>query len=163
MWFASGSYDSSIRVWDIETGTANWASFGHDQFVTSVAFSVGNTRIVSGSWDKTLRIWNSEAEPLQGHSDWVRYVACSWDGRFIASSSVFLNLVINPDTDKDGTRAFIYHFKPSRPKDNRGLNEVSSKRRGYLPISMITIRAPVCNITSGVARPGFIYRSSELR
>ena len=45
---------------------------GHDDSVTSVAFSPDGHRIVSGSWDKTMRIWNADTgqqigAPLTGH------------------------------------------------------------------------------------------------
>ncbi|KAE9386282.1 hypothetical protein BT96DRAFT_544839, partial [Gymnopus androsaceus JB14] len=45
---------------------------GHDDGVSSVAFSHDGTRIVSGSYDNTVRIWDATTgaqmgDPLQGH------------------------------------------------------------------------------------------------
>ncbi|KAE9388448.1 WD40 repeat-like protein [Gymnopus androsaceus JB14] len=65
---------------------------GHDDPVTSVAFSHDGTRIVSGSGDKTVRIWDATTgaqmgDPLQGHDDWVSSVAFSHNGARIVSGS----------------------------------------------------------------------------
>src|ERR1700722_11689367 len=44
----SGSYDSTVRVWDITTG-ADQTLTGHSAEVRSVAFSLGSKMVVSGS------------------------------------------------------------------------------------------------------------------
>ena len=90
---ASGSRDTTVWIWDANTGAAVCQPLqGHSHWVTSVAFSPDGTFIVSGSNDKTLCIWDAKTgtavgQPLQGHSDWVRSVALSPDGTLIASGS----------------------------------------------------------------------------
>ncbi|KAI5118583.1 hypothetical protein M0805_008673 [Coniferiporia weirii] len=88
----SGSKDSTLRIWDAQTGNSVGEPLtGHSNWVYSVAYSPDGRHIVSGSHDNTLRIWDAQTgnpmgEPL-GHSDSVRSVAYSPDGRHIVSGS----------------------------------------------------------------------------
>ena len=54
----SGSYDRTIRVWNVATGECILTLEGHTGEVTSVVFNHDGTKIVSGSWDNTIRVWN---------------------------------------------------------------------------------------------------------
>jgi len=58
----SGSWDGSLRLWDINAGKATQRFLGHKKDVLSVAFSVDNRQIVSASRDGTLRLWNTLGE-----------------------------------------------------------------------------------------------------
>ncbi len=48
---------SSIRVWDVRSGTNMATLRGHTDAVNSLAFSPDGTRLASISYDGTLRIW----------------------------------------------------------------------------------------------------------
>ena len=49
----SGSWDHTLRLWDLNTGQSVRDPFyGHTKDVLSVAFSADNRQIVSGSRDK---------------------------------------------------------------------------------------------------------------
>ncbi|KAJ3740198.1 WD40 repeat-like protein [Lentinula detonsa] len=107
----SGSYDSSTRIWNADTGEAIGDPLqGHSHFVTSVAFSPDGKRVVSGSADQSVRIWNADtgeaintgeaiSDPLQGHSNSVTSVAFSPDGKRVVSGSADQSVRIwNADT-----------------------------------------------------------------
>jgi hypothetical protein len=87
----SGNWDSTINVWDAETGDELRILRGHKECVESVAFSPDGRRIVSGSDDKTIKIWDSatgeELMTLRGHGRGINLVAFSPDGERIVSRS----------------------------------------------------------------------------
>jgi WD40 repeat protein len=57
---ASGSSDTTVRLWDAGTGQPVGAPLtGHTSDVLSVAFSPDGDRIVSGSSDTTVRLWDA--------------------------------------------------------------------------------------------------------
>lgn len=102
----SGSWDATLRLWEIESGICtrrfigcicgykktdekkaekckNCASFtGHSKDILSVAFSSDNRQIVSGSRDRTLKLWNTLGKCQytiheDGHTEWVSCVRFS--------------------------------------------------------------------------------------
>ena len=53
----SGSYDATIRLWDIGTGEQLEILEGHTYSITGVAVSPDGTTIASGSFDGTVLLW----------------------------------------------------------------------------------------------------------
>ena len=88
---ASGSSDSTVRLWETATGALQQTLEGHSNAVTTVAFSPDGKQLASGSDDSTVRLWETATGALQytleGHSDWVRTVEFSPDGKQLASGS----------------------------------------------------------------------------
>jgi len=79
----SGSWDGTLRLWDLNNGTTTRRFVGHSKDVLSVAFSADNRQIVSGSRDKTIKLWNTLGEckytiqEQEGHHEWVSCVRFS--------------------------------------------------------------------------------------
>jgi WD40 repeat protein len=55
---ASGSWDKTVRVWDVQTGQCQHTLEGHSVGISSVVFSPDGSRVASGSWDKMVRVWD---------------------------------------------------------------------------------------------------------
>ena len=87
---ASGSYDSTVRVWSAESGQTTVTFLGHTDGVNSVAWSPDGRSIASSSEDQTVRVWDAQTGRqtllYTGHSDPVDLVAWSPDGTRIASA-----------------------------------------------------------------------------
>ncbi len=90
---ASGSFDNTVRLWDVLRQKALGEPLtGHSKSVYSVAFSPDGLTLASGSSDNTVRLWDVQlrkplGEPLTGHSKSVYSVAFSPDGLTLASGS----------------------------------------------------------------------------
>lgn len=85
---ATGSYDSTIKIWDIETGECLRTLRGHTSGIRALQFD--DTKLISGSLDKTLRVWNWRTgeciSTFQGHTGGV--VTVNFEGNILASGSV---------------------------------------------------------------------------
>jgi WD40 repeat protein len=56
-WLASGSWDKTIKIWNVETGQEVQSLSGHDRPVYAVAYDAGGRWLASGSEDGTIKLW----------------------------------------------------------------------------------------------------------
>ncbi len=84
----SGSKDSTVKIWDLNTNTCTATLQGHDGSASSLA--VDGQRLFSGSDDNTIKIWdlntNTCTATLQGHDGSVLSLALDGQRLFSASA-----------------------------------------------------------------------------
>jgi WD40 repeat protein len=111
-WLFSGSYDNTIKQWDISSGQYVQTFVGHDNKVRSVA--VSEKWLFSGSDDNTIKQWNiltgQCVQTFVGHDNKVRSVAVSekWlfsgsDDNTIKQWDILAGQCVQTFTDHQGT------------------------------------------------------------
>jgi len=87
----SASDDTTLKVWDAETGAERVTLRGHSGRITGCALSADGTTVVSASYDETLKVWDAgtgaERVTLRGHSGGIYACALSADGKTVVSAS----------------------------------------------------------------------------
>lgn len=76
---ASASFDSTVRLWDVERGVCIHTLTQHQEPVYSVAFSPDGKYLASGSFDKCVHIWNVSVSTMS----WLYHVIVMIDGDIV--------------------------------------------------------------------------------
>ncbi|XP_068946040.1 notchless protein homolog 1 isoform X2 [Petaurus breviceps papuanus] len=96
-YLASGSGDTTVRFWDLNTETPHFTSRGHRHWVLSIAWSPDGKKLASGCKNGQILLWDPNTgkqlgRALAGHSKWI--TGLSWEPlhtnpecRYVASSS----------------------------------------------------------------------------
>ncbi len=88
---ATGSYDKTIKLWNLETGKIIHTLIGHSDSVNSVSFSPDSKILATGSADKTIKLWDvetgKEIRTLIGDNSSINSVSFSPDGKTLATGS----------------------------------------------------------------------------
>ena len=87
----SGSWDKTLKLWEVTTGRCMRTFEGNIGSVYSVYLSTNNQFALLGSWDKTLKLWEVATgqclRTFEGHTGSVSSVCLSADERFALSGS----------------------------------------------------------------------------
>lgn len=85
---ATGSYDNTVKIWDIESGEEIRTLTGHTRGIR--ALQMDNNKLVSASLDGTVKVWNWRTgqllNTLSSHSDGV--ISVHFQDNSIASGSI---------------------------------------------------------------------------
>jgi actin-like ATPase involved in cell morphogenesis len=88
---ASGSWDKTVKLWEVASGRELRTLSGHTDRVYAAAVSPDGRLLASGSHDKTIKLWEvasgRELWTLSGHTNEVHAVAFAPDGQLLASGS----------------------------------------------------------------------------
>ncbi|CAJ0882403.1 5980_t:CDS:2 [Entrophospora sp. SA101] len=83
----SGSYDATVRIWDIEKGETVRILTGHLNCVKTLQFD--DVKLITGSLDHTIKLWNYKTgqciRTFCGHADGVNSI--HFNERILASGS----------------------------------------------------------------------------
>lgn len=87
-YLVTGSYDATVKVWDIESGEVVRTLRGHQTGIRSLCFE--GSVLVSGSLDKTIKCWNWQTGDLLStlpvHTEGV--ITVHMDGDYMVSGSI---------------------------------------------------------------------------
>ena len=87
----TGSYDASIRLWDVATGKV-LMKLGPADRVQRAVFSPDGKRLVTGDVEGTVKLWDmitgQELMTLEHHADEISSITFYPDGMSLATSSM---------------------------------------------------------------------------
>ena len=88
----SGSYDKTIKIWNLKTGELFKTLLEHKETITSVAITADGETLASGSFDNTVKIWDLKSgkilRSLNQHQAAVTSIVITPDGDTLISASM---------------------------------------------------------------------------
>ncbi|MBC1305741.1 protein kinase domain-containing protein, partial [Trichormus variabilis] len=109
----SGSYDTTIKIWNLTTEKQICTLTGHTDSVLSIAISPNDKIIASGSSDKTIKLWNlvtmQQICTLIGHTKGISSVTFSLNRNILASGSYDTTIKLWNLTTKEEICTLIGH------------------------------------------------------
>jgi F-box/WD-40 domain protein MET30 len=91
----TGSYDATIKIWDIKTGKEIRTLEGHTQGIRCLQFD--DSQLITGSLDNCIKVWNWRTgqliRTLDGHSRGV--IGLHMAGKLLASGSADHTIIVH--------------------------------------------------------------------
>uniref|UniRef100_A0A3B4ZLJ2 Uncharacterized protein n=1 Tax=Stegastes partitus TaxID=144197 RepID=A0A3B4ZLJ2_9TELE len=89
---ATGSMDTTAKLWDVENGEEVATLAGHTAEVLSLCFNTVGNQLVTGSFDHTVAVWDvasgRRVHTLIGHTGEISNVQFNWDCSLIVTGSM---------------------------------------------------------------------------
>ena len=121
-YLASGSADTTIRLWHPVTGKYIATLSGHVGGLSLLRFLPDGETLASGSYDDTIRLWDLKTRQLKGtlggHSGGVHSITVSQDGSMLVSNGWQRNLLWNAKTG-ERLATFIEKTHKTQQSHNR--------------------------------------------
>ncbi len=113
---SSGGWDSTVKLWDVESGTLLWMGW-HTGSLNALALAPDGRLLASGGDDTLVQVWDSQSgtlvQRLAGQGGTVYSLTWSPDGRLLASGFA------------DGS---IWLWEPEAPEPGTGVQTLSGHR-----------------------------------
>ncbi|OMJ91465.1 hypothetical protein SteCoe_5949 [Stentor coeruleus] len=89
--WATGSFDNQIKIWNLTTKKEEFSLIGHTSYVSSICFSPDGKILASGSGDKSIKLWDlndkKETITLKGHTGTIWSLCFTSDSKTLISGS----------------------------------------------------------------------------
>lgn len=170
---ASGSEDSTVRLWDAATGSCRGTLKGHSTWVKTITFSPDGQLVASGSADSTVRLWDTMTRSchrrLVGHSGGVNVVAFSPDGQLLASGSNDFTVRLWDTTTgsccstfechAENVRTMTFSSDGSHVITDKGI--ITDKGKNLLPASLGTFSYPKKQPRTFFVKDQWLYSTEQ--
>jgi len=148
---ASCADDTTIILWDLQSGKIQDTLRGHNNTVTSCKISPKGDQLASGSWDCKVIIWSVSKgkmmATLSGHTDWVLCVTYSEDGAFVVSGGCDNNIIVWDSQRRREQCKIQAHSNWVSSVTVTGHTVLSSSLDGTLKAWQLESGAPILSLT----------------